>query len=230
MAVWVCPHCPQKSAERKIEKIQGLNRLYAYPCEPKFVNNGLVILDSGAFGLSHYGGKITFSYMQKLSAHYEKYYRDGVLCVAPDVFLNPHETMMNFMKWHRSKLFPNISPVLQPDNDVYFSRELLLRQAEFYCTYSETVFVGVPKSLAMQPNNLQFWEELKSLKNMGYRWIHALGVGWTLQGIKEWANMPYLNSFDSIAYYTTRNVNAFGSLNPVKNVEEILKWTKNISL
>ena len=30
------------------------------------------------------------------------------------------------------------------------------------------------------------------------------------------------DTFDSIAYYTTKNINEFGSLNPIENIKNIL--------
>ena len=223
MAVWVCPNCPKKSAEKEIEKIQGLNRLYAFPREPKFVNGGLVILDSGAFGLSQSGGKMNFKYMQRLSEHYEKYYRENVLCVAPDEAINPEQTMMNFKKWHKNNLFPYITPVLHSDLKYSFSEDAMLFQADFYKKYTDVIFFGSPKLSARQGQILNVNKLFGKIKSLGYKWIHKLGVGWDLNEIKIWGNMENLDSFDSIAYYTAKDKNVFGSLDPAENVRNILR-------
>lgn len=227
MSIWVCPHCPKKSAEREIEKIEGLARLYAYPCEPQFKNGGLVILDSGAFGLSQSGGHMNFAYMQKLSQHYEKYYRDGMMCIAPDVATNPIKSMMNFKKWHDNDLFPHITPVLQSDNEFNVSFEDMISQAEFYKQYSDTICFTGGKFSGKQSMALKFYDIFKALKKMRYRWIHKLGAGWNIEDVKIWKSMPYLDSFDSISYYNTKNINEFGSLDALENVKTILGVMQN---
>lgn len=218
MAVWVCPHCPNKKAEREIEKIQGLNRLYAFPCEPKFENNGIVVLDSGAFGLSQSGGKMNLKYMQRLSQHYKKYYRNNVFCVAPDEFMNPEQSMMNFMNWHKKGLFKNIVPVLQSDKKYAFEERTILAQAEFYREFTNVIFWGSPKLTGKQAKSLNIEKTLKKIKDMGYVWIHKLGAGWDIEDVKLWGKIKHLDSFDSIAYYTS---NEF-SKNYVENVKSII--------
>ncbi len=226
MSIWVCPHCPKKSAEREIEKIEGLARLYAYPCEPRFENGGLVILDSGAFGLSQSGGKMNFAYMQKLSQHYEKYYRDGMLCVAPDEFLNPIQSMMNFQKWHKSGLFANITPVLQCEKKFVVNAKSILQQAEFYSVYSDTILFSNPGLTAEMSREQNIEQVFKRVKEIGYKWIHNLGAGWNIEDIRAWANIRYLDSFDSVSYYTTKDVHEFGSLNALENVKKVIECLK----
>lgn len=226
MSIWVCPHCPKKSAEREIEKIEGLARLYAYPCEPRFENKGLVILDSGAFGLSQSGGIMNLDYMKKLSAYYERYYRENVLCVAPDSFLNPLQSLMNFKTWHKNKLFKNITPVLQCEKKYVIEEKRLLQQADFYKDYSENIFFSNP-SLNFEMSKSQNIEKiLKKIKQMGYKWIHNLGAGWNIEDIKGWSTVSALDSFDSIAYYTTKNINEFGTLNALNNVKKVIECLK----
>ena len=227
MSIWVCPHCPKKSAEREIEKIEGLARLYAYPCEPRFENGGLVILDSGAFGLSQSGGHMNFAYMQKLSEHYKKYYRDGMLCVAPDVAINPTQSMMNFQKWHKNNFFGKVTPVLQSEQKYSFDEKSMLLQAEFYRKYSDNIFFGSPKMSAKLAKGLKVEKIFKELKNMGFKWVHKLGVGWNLEEIKFWRDIQFLDSFDSISYYNTKNINEFGSLDALENVKTILGVMQN---
>lgn len=225
MSIWVCPHCPKKSTEREIEKIEGLARLYAYPCEPRFENGGLVILDSGAFGLAQSGGKMNFAYMQKLSQHYEKYYRENMLCVAPDEFMNSVQSMMNFQKWITKGLFKNISPVLQSDNKGLFKEKDILTQAEFYREYTDTILWGSPKLTAKQAKALHIEKTFKKLKQMGFKWIHKLGAGWDIEDIKQWKEIECLDSFDSIAYYQT----TFGNGDILQNVKDIMSCWRNTS-
>lgn len=223
MSIWVCPHCPKKSAEREIEKIDGLARLYAFPCEPRFENGGLVILDSGAFGLFHSGGKITFAYMQMLSAHYQKYYRENMICVAPDVARNPVQSMLNFQKWNKNKLFQHITPVIHSDNKLSFNEKAMLDQAEYYREYSDKILVGAPKITGKQAKATHLDSVFVKLKQMGYRWIHKLGVGWNIDDIKSWRDIQGLDSFDSISYYTAQDKKDFGSIDILDNVNSILE-------
>ena len=48
----------------------------------------------------------------------------------------------------------------------------------------------------------------------------------SLEDIAIWQSIDGFNSLDSIAYYTTRNIDEFGSLNPVKNIKNILSLFK----
>ena len=226
-AEWVCPHCPTPKYEKEIQKIKGLNRLFAYPCKPCFDNGRLVIMDSGAHGLSMYGGKMTFKYMQKLSEHYEKYYRDGrTLCVAPDEFLNPEQSMLNFQKWHKNNLFPKISPVLQSEKKYVFNCEILKFQADFYREYSDTLLIGDNNLTSSQAKAHNIEKLFEYCKSIGYKWIHYLGAGWNLEEIKNWSEMRFLDSFDSTAYYLTKDEREFGSLNPLENVKNIIEMLK----
>jgi hypothetical protein len=96
--IYIFPHF--KAKENEIKKIQGISRLFAYPKAPHFENQGQkVILDSGAYGLSLSGGKIDLKYMEKLNEHYLKYANNKTLCIAPDEFLNPYQSMKNFKIW-----------------------------------------------------------------------------------------------------------------------------------
>ena len=223
MSVWVCPHCPT-AAENDIKKISGLPRLYAYPCEPGFENGGFVIIDSGAFGLSQAKKKMSVSYMKKLSEHYEKYHTENVFCVAPDEFLNPQQTMFNFVTWQKTKLFSKICPVLQSDTKYIANEKTMLQQAEFYKKKSDSkvIFFSNPSMYAEKYLDKIF----KKVKEIGFDWIHCLGAGWDIEDVKKWGSMQYLDSFDSIAYYTTKDKSAFGSLDAYKNVTEILRCLK----
>ena len=41
------------------------------------------------------------------------------------------------------------------------------------------------------------------VKEQGFEWIHLLGAGWDLDDIKAWKSSKYIDSMDSIAYYTS---------------------------
>lgn len=223
MSIWVCPHCPKAKAEKEIEKIDGLARLYAYPAIPKFKNNSLTILDSGAFGLSQSGGKMTSEYLRRLSDHYRAFSRENVLCVAPDVALNPMDSMQNFKKWHKKGYFEKIVPVLHSPSKYSFDEATLMFQAEFYRRFTDVIFWGSPKASADFALGLHYDRIFEKLKAMGFKWIHKLGVGWNLQEIEFWKNMPFLDSFDSISYYNCKSISAFGSFDPVENVKKIME-------
>mgnify|MGYP007090243868 CR=1 FL=1 len=71
---YVFPRCINIRYEREIEQIKNLNRLYAYPSMPSFKykdDNTLVILDSGAFGLSQLNKKMNKDYFIALSKYYQ---------------------------------------------------------------------------------------------------------------------------------------------------------------
>lgn len=230
MSVWVCPHCPNSKAEQEIEKIDHLARLYAFPTKPEFKNGSFTILDSGAFGLSKSGKKMDEKYLFDLSEHYRKFEKQNVMCVAPDVALNPMGSIKNFKKWQSLNYFKNVVPVLQSDSKDNFNESLMLYQAEFYRQFSDKIFVGSPKASADFATGMRYDLFFEKLKKMGFKFIHKLGVGWNLKEISYWANVPFLDSFDSIAYYTSGREQRFGSKNPVENVKNILeeceKWKK----
>lgn len=226
-AEWVCPHCPTAKYEKEIQKIKGLNRLFAYPCKPSFDNGRLVIMDSGAYGLSQSGGKMNFSYMKKLSKHYEENYRCGkTLCVAPDEFLNPEQTMVNFGVWKKAKLFDKITPVMQSEKMYEFNFDILKFQANFYSEYSDTIFFSNNGLTSQQAKALNIERLFEYCKNIGYNWIHCLGGGWSIEDVKGWSNIKHLDSFDSVAYYSTRNEKEFGSLNPLENAKAVIECLK----
>ena len=220
--IYIYPH--YKKEEEKIKKIKGISRLFAYPKEPHFENQGeKIILDSGAYGLSLTRKKMNLNYMKKLSLHYEKYYKENVICVAPDEFLNPYQSMHNWNKWHKEGLFKNISPVLQCSKKEVIDTKELLEQIKFYRKYN-------PKNWLFSNNfmtgeiarSTELYKIFDFMKNkLNIEWIHILGAGWSLEDIKDWKSIGNFNSMDSIAYYTTNNINEFGSLNAIDNIKKI---------
>ena len=133
--IYVFPHF--KAKENEIKKIQGISRLFAYPKEPHFENNGnKVILDSGAFGLSLSGRKINLNYMKKLNEHYIKYANKNTLCIAPDEFLNPQQSMKNFKIWMENDFYKNITAVLQCSEKGIVNNKEIIEQLNFYSKYN----------------------------------------------------------------------------------------------
>lgn len=203
---YVFPHCSAK--ENEIKKIQGISRLFAYPAKPHFENNGqIVILDSGAYGLSLQGKSINEKYMKKLSEHYQKFRQKNTLCIAPDVYLNPCQSMMNMRTWNKRGYFKDVTAVLQCEKERFVDLPSLLYQAKFYKAYSSTICFSNPNLNGEQA--LYFKDELEELfkycKSLGFIWIHNLGAGWDVEDIKKWKTIKYLDSMDSIAYYNDGN-------------------------
>lgn len=223
MPEFVFPHCA--AYEDEIEKIDGINRLYAYPAIPRFENNShVVILDSGAFGLSRSGGKMNMAYMKKLSAHYEKYHRDNTLCIAPDEFLNPTQSMLNLIKWHKNRLYSNVTPVIQRMVKGVINIADMKNQAEFYREYSDTVCVACVGIYGEDALDIKLSGLLKYLKeDLKYRWIHMLGAGYGLDDIRNWKKVGYFDSMDSRSYFITKDENAFGSFDPIVNIRRIVE-------
>lgn len=226
MLEYVFPHC-QKN-EKEIEKIKGISRLYAYPCEPHFENESkIVILDSGAFGLSRYGAKITLPYMIKLSAHYEKFAKSNTLCIAPDEFLNPVQTMKNFRTWQRNNLFSKITPVLQRSVKKIVNIDELKMQAEYYREYSDTVCVANAGMYGHEALLSRMDVLLRYIKkDLDYQWIHILGAGYSIEDIDNWKKVGNFDSLDSRAYFITKDINAFGSFSPTENIRRIIECSR----
>lgn len=222
MPEYVFPHCQKQEGE--IEKIKGISRLYAYPCKPCFENESkIVILDSGAYGLSKAKIKMSDSYMKKLSEHYLKYYCDNTLCIAPDEFLNPIQSMQNIRKWFKKGLFGSVTAVLQASKKNEINLDDLKYQAEFYRQYTDTICFSNNNLRGMQAQNFKLNIIFDFCKKLEYKWIHVLGAGFSIRDICDWFDIGNFDSMDSIAYYTTKNKEEFGSLNAVENIKEIMK-------
>lgn len=226
--IYVFPHFKPK--ENEISKIQGISRLFAYPKEPHFENNGKkVILDSGAFGLSLSGGKINLEYMKKLNYHYLKYANDKTLCIAPDEFLNPLQSMQNYKKWIDNGFYKDITSVLQCSKKGYIDIKEILEQLKFYSKYKVKTYCfsnnGLTGENAISSDLNKIFIFMK--EKMNVEWIHILGAGWNLEDIKNWMSIGNFDSMDSIAYYNTKDINEFGSLNPIDNIKKILEVVEN---
>lgn len=212
---YVFPH--YKPQEKIISKIQGINRLFAYPTTPHTENNGnLVILDSGAYGLSLRRGNMNLSYMRKLSEHYATYANNKTLCIAPDVFENPMETLENLKKWNKYNLFPNIVPVLQNSQKYIINRNEIKFQIDYYARngYKKLCF-SINKTDGKQVKTQKLEELLLYAKTKGIQHIHCLGAGWNIADIRIWKTIKGWDTMDSIAYYNEGN--------PIENIKLILK-------
>lgn len=225
--IYVFPHF--KSKEKEISKIQGISRLFAYPKEPHFENRGeKVILDSGAFGLSLSGGKINLNYMKKLNEHYLKYANKNTLCIAPDEFLNPQQSMQNFKVWINAGFYKNITAVLQCSKKGIVDTNEIIEQLKFYSKYNVKTYCfsnnALTGEMALSYDLNKIFLFMKD--KMQVEWLHVLGAGWSLEDIKNWQSLGS-DSIDSIAYYNTKNENEFGSLNPIENIYKILEVVEN---
>lgn len=229
MLEYVFPHC--KRFEKQIEAVKGISRLYAYPGTPRFVNQSkIVILDSGAFGISRYNKyAMNKEYMLKLSEHYEYYssLSNNTLCVAPDVFTDPIKSMSNFRKWHKLGLYRRITPVLQRSFKNSVNIDELKQQADIYREYSNTVCIANSGMYGTQARAAGYSKFIRYLKEeLEYEWIHILGAGFNLEDISAWKDVGYFDSMDSRAYFLCCESNdrtAFGTLDPVENIRRIIK-------
>jgi hypothetical protein len=224
--IYVFPHYPKK--ETQISQIKGISRLFAYPKAPHFNNAGeIVILDSGAFGLSLSGQKMNEKYFINLNRHYLNFHNNKTLCIAPDEFLNPYQSMINFEKWMNLGLFNKITPVLQCSKKYIIEKNELLEQIKFYNKYdistlcfSNNAITGEMAVNSILPEIISF---LKS--RLKIKWIHNLGAGWSLKDIDFWRNIEF-DSMDSIAYYTTKDKAEFGSLDAIENIKIISNYVQ----
>lgn len=181
----------------------SLNRLYAYPTEPEISKKGLIILDSGAFGLSKAGRKMDVFYMKDLHDYYSTYnHLQNVVCIAPDEFLNPYQTMQNWKYWN-SKGYCKVSPVIQCKEEKKISPFEVLKQVQFYKGFNiDFIAFSNPslRSKEVKSNDLKF--AIQTLRDaFPQAWMHNLGAGWNANDIKGWFQYDF-DSIDSIAYYT----------------------------
>lgn len=217
MGKYVFPHCTKY--ESQISKIQGINRLFAYPKEPHFLNcSEVVILDSGAFGLSLSGQKMNINYMKKLSDHYEKFLNLSTICIAPDEFLNPMQSMQNTKKWAKNNFYKNIACVLQASKNKIIDIEELMAQLRFYREYCDKICFSNNGLLGVQSKKLEkvFYES----KILGFTHLHILGAGWSLKDIQEWQKIKYWDTMDSIAYY--KSPESYDATSPIMAIQNIL--------
>lgn len=189
------------------------NRLYAYPSIPESpAENGFVILDSGAFGLSMQGRSITKTYMAKLNEHYKQNISDNAFAVAPDVFLNPAKTIRNWKYWH-SQDYIDVCPIIQFSEKGMIDLANIRYQVDVYKEHHQKFWLVSNPSIcgnyALSSRNLQTVFEM--CRNAGAEWIHILGAGWSIKDIQVWSLVSGFDSMDSIAYYTSVKQNEYWS-------------------
>ncbi len=184
-------------------KCVGFSKLYAFPRDPEPPEGELRILDSGAFGLSKAGRQTRMSadYMRRLAEYYRCFGNvAGTVCVAPDVFGDPDQTLRQW-RWWRTEGFPSVAPVIQ------FPRKRLdlnsvVAQCRAYVPWNpEFVCISNPGLWAVQAEAqlrvvLSITREL-----LRPAWVHVLGAGWDIEDILAWSRLGF-ESIDSIAYYT----------------------------
>lgn len=184
-------------------------RLYAYPKSPNTHGEELVLLDSGAFGLSLIGKRIDESHMEKLAQHYNQHTGNNVVPIAPDEFLNPDRSMSNFRQWHVKHKIP-VAPVLQVRKTHQFDAMGIHRQLAFYKQYPLARFNG--KQFICFSNagwrGIEFAPYAQALRiaiRLNFPagiWLHNLGAGWEPKDIQHWMSFDLFNSIDSIAWHT----------------------------
>lgn len=226
---YVFPKC--KDRENEMQNIDGIARLFAFPNKPNIKKNNITILDSGAYNLFKNGGYIDKGYMSRLSYYYEKYanYSDEVMCVAPDMFLNPMQSMFNIRKWFKNFYYGNVAAILQCDRKNYVDIEYLKQQVDYYLSYTNIIFFSNNNLTGEQAKMFHLEELFKYMKEQGVVWIHVLGAGWNLKDIRDWCSIDYFDSLDSIAYYATKDIKEYGSFDAIENVKNIVKLMEDIN-
>lgn len=191
------------SSNAKLEpELSNYDRLYAYPNLPNITNDKMIILDSGAFGLSCSGKKMTDEYIKNLGEHYLKYMQDNVFCIAPDVFKNPTLSIRQFEYFKTLYKDLNVSPVIQftePVADIFSAK----KQIKVYSTLCN------PKMICISNHKFNVIKQTSALQRIckmirdafGDIKIHALGAGFNYQDVSNWMKTG-ITSMDSISYYT----------------------------
>lgn len=202
-------------------KLLDYSRLYAYPVIPELeLKNGKVlILDSGAFGLSKQKREIDINYMKQLNEHYKKFNGSDslpIIAVAPDKYLDPIRTMDNFKFW-KNQNYCNIAPVLQCNEENKINLNFLKIQVDFYANYTkEVILFSNPGLTGLEMRGQKIEDLFKYIKNIGFKWIHILGAGWFPEDIANYDKIRFFDSIDTIQYYKSAKINK-------------LSWDKKIS-
>ena len=185
------------------DEMLAFSRLYAYPAQPApSPPGGRSILDSGAFGLSQRGSAIDQHHMRRLAKYYQPYVgQHGYWCIAPDVFLDPHQTMRNWEWWQANVGLP-VVPVIQFPHKRQINLYSVVKQAHFYAPWRpECVAISNPALRAIESDGIeQVCQVVRSAT--GATWLHNLGAGWDPADIAAWRELNCFDSIDSIAYYT----------------------------
>lgn len=184
-------------------ELQDFDRLYAYPREPIFSNNNkMIILDSGAFGLSMANKKMDATYIKNLGLHYLRFMTENTYCIAPDVFKFPTLSMKQYEQFKRMYPLLDVAPVIQftePVADIFSAK----KQIKFYSGLCK------PKMICVSNHKFDIQKQMNALKRIcnfiykafGDVKIHALGAGFNCRDVGEWMKTG-ITSMDSISYYT----------------------------
>lgn len=202
--IYVCAAWPEREMPEEI-----CHRLYAYPRVPQHA--AFTILDSGAFGLAQVGRRIDAAHMDCLAEYYVTYANDGVYCIAPDVYLDPAQTMYNWGVWKRKYSHVPVVPVIQFRRPNVLDVSLALYQARFYASvHPDMIAISNPGMWAAGAGKtmVQICQLVRRIT--GVRHIHCLGAGWSPRDIAQWRDMQCFDSVDSIAWY--------------KNAQEGILW------
>lgn len=203
-------------------RLLNYKRLYAFPTIPE---ENPFILDSGAFGLSKSGQRMNVAYLENLYQYYKQY---PGWHVAPDVFLNPFQTMKNFEKWVKKYPDCQVWPVIQ---FAYKKVEwaIIKYQLDFYADFFdrlEVIFLSNP-SLRFGNYLFDIFQIIKDYCEVA--WLHNLGAGWDIEDITGYSKMPGLDSIDSISYYKNLSYDrkyVSKEEATLKNVNQILECLK----
>ena len=193
--VFVCCHFNEM-------KLKLLSRLYAFPALPVDIEKApFIILDSGAWGLAQRGKSMNCNYMQRLAEHYSRFQSRNVHCIAPDVYLDPRQTMRNWEWWQTN--FPEIKvvPVIQFERERTLDWYCAVRQAEFYAQFHPG-FIAVSNPALRASESGVMIEICAAVREITKaKWLHNLGAGWSPDDIAAWRELGCFDSIDSVSYY-----------------------------
>lgn len=234
MAKFVFPVPPQL-----INQLDGVNKLIAFPREPENIElDKIHIFDSGAFGLyqSKTGFEINDTYMDALARSYIRFQSKNYKCIAPDVFLKPKKTMNNFKAFKAKYPEIKICPVFQFKKLKELDSFSFYQQLNYYKQYNfDFVCVSNPYLRAVQAKEQGLENMLKIIKETFNCHIHFLGAGWDLQDIIDYSRFNYLDTFDSVSYYTSAQykqifINEYQNKSWIKNALQNYNDLKNLCL
>ena len=191
-------------------RLNNFNRLYAYPVIPEpLFNSEFQILDSGAYGLSKFKGKMSPEYIDKLGEHYLKYKTDkNIFCVAPDKG-GDYKTTIKQLEYYLSKFEYNVSPVLQFSGHDFNWIELKY-QIEYYkdnLPNIEFIFFAKRGAYSFELKEVEIVKKIDYIfEKLNCNWIHFFAAGWGKNEVKEFSKFSKNISIDTINYYQSAMV------------------------
>lgn len=222
-------------------KLLDYNRLYAYPTIPEPLHNAeFIILDSGAYALSKFKGKMTNNYINNLAIHYAKYKtNNNIICVAPDRG-GDYKTTIKQFEYYLTNYEYNISPVLQFSGHDFNWYELKF-QIEYYkqnLKNVEFIFFAKRGAYSYELKDVEITKKIEYvLKELECKWIHFFAAGWGINEVKQFANFHKYISIDTINYYQaavdyTKNLSEWGwaCSDKIKNAQYNVQIANKIML